>query len=777
MASAAACGSRSTAAPAWNIVDDWWTNLSIGCLTMAASNPDVMFVGTGEGFFNNNVARGVNRSAIRGAGVFKSTDGGQTWVQLPATANWQYVQRVAVAPNDPSLLLAAVRQGGIYRSTDGGASWTQVHAAFASDMVAFDPNDPSKAVAHRVDASLAIHDALWSVDGGATWSVAQSGLVALNSYDARMEFCHARSNPGVVYASCGQSGGKVWRSLDGGRNWTLRTGSSQTGVTWYFNGFWVDPTNENVQVAAGLHVWRSSDGGVTFARITDGYIMTVDPHLDVHAVVADPDYNGSTRRRVYVTTDGGLHVADDILAAGQSTGWRDLDNGMRSAQFYGAAGAGNLLVGGLQDNGTQRLVGAATTSNMPFGGDGGQVQIDATNTNYVWGEYVWCQVHRSTNGGGSSSFQYGGITERTDATANFVAPLLIDPNLATRAYAGASSLWRTNNNRAGTVSWSSIKAPVGSKISAVAIARGNADIVWAAHNDGRVYRTANATAATPTWVAVDDNAGTNPLPARYVTRLAIDPTNHAVVWLTFGGFASGNVRVTRDGGSTWSDAAGTAPRRLPDAPVNCVLLHPDDSDVVYVATEVGIFASDDAGQNWSASNDGPANVATEEVAWFAGTRRLIAATLGRGIWTCEVTRPSVQSFGNACSGHVSPPMLDVDPLAPPRIGLAMEWVGSQLTQGQLTFLVLGLSDTVWAGGSLPQDLTAQGMNGCSLLVSPDATLTQVADAAGTIRHSLALPNLPALLGAALHGQMFAVDPPRNPLGIATSAGVHAVLGR
>ncbi|MBM4061976.1 MAG: hypothetical protein FJ265_12905, partial [Planctomycetes bacterium] len=340
----------------WSSVDDWWTNLAINCMTMAPSHPDVMYVGTGEGFFNHNVARGVNRSAIRGAGVFKSTDAGATWAQLPATANWEYVQRVAVSPADPDLLLAAVRPGGIYRSTDGGSSWTQVLAAHSSEQVAFDPNDPSKAVAHRVGASLLVHDALWSTDGGASWTVAQSGLVGLSSYDARMEFCYARSSPGVVYASCGLNGGKAWRSADGGRNWTLRTTSSSTGVTWYFNGFWVDPTNENVMVAAGLHVWRSTNGGVSFSQITNGYIMTVDPHLDVHFVAADPDYNGGTRRRVYVSTDGGMHVADDILAAGQGTGWRDIDAGQRTTQFYGASGAGNTLAGGLQDNGTLRIV-------------------------------------------------------------------------------------------------------------------------------------------------------------------------------------------------------------------------------------------------------------------------------------------------------------------------------------------------------------------------------------------------------------------------------------
>ncbi|MCA8952759.1 MAG: hypothetical protein KDE27_24830 [Planctomycetes bacterium] len=761
----------------WQPVDDWWTNLAIASLTMAESDPDTMYVGTGEGFFNDNVARGVNRSAIRGAGIFKTTNGGVSWTQLPATAGFEYVQRIAVSPTDPNLLLAAVRPGGIWRSADGGATWSHVHSAFASDQVAFDPNDAQKAVAHRVDATLAAHDALWSNDGGVTWNLALSGLVGLNGYDARIEFCHARSSPGVVYASCGQNGGKVWRSVDDGRNWTLRTGASQTGVSWYFNGFWVDPTNANTMVAAGLHVWRSTDGGVSFTRITNGYIMTVDPHLDVHNVVADPDYDGVGHRRVYVTTDGGLHVADDILAAGQGTGWRDIDNDMRSTQHYGAAGTPSVIVGGLQDNGTQRLVGTATSSNMVFGGDGGQVEIDATSPNYVYGEYVWCQVHRSTNGGSSANFIYNNISERTDATANFIAPLALDPNTPTRLYAGASSLWRTSNCRANSVSWSAIKPPVGSKISALAVADGNADIVWVGHNDGRVFRTANATAGSPTWIAVDDNAGLDPLPDRYVTRLVVDPTDHMVVWLTLGGFASGNVHVTRDGGATWSDASGQPGRRLPDVPCNCVLLHPADPDVVYVATEVGVFASDDAGQNWSANNEGPANVATEQITWIAGTQTLLAATLGRGLWTCDVVRPTAVAYGNACVGHQNPPELTVDPLAPARIGTTMQWHAATIPSGGATLLAIGLSDTAWSGGALPAPLAFAGMPGCELVVSPDAIRFGFASPAGELAFDLPLPNDPGLLGLTLFGQLAAAAPQLNAAGLGTSRGLRVGVGR
>ncbi|MCC7066201.1 MAG: hypothetical protein IT456_25630 [Planctomycetes bacterium] len=763
----------------WNTISDWWTNLSIASLTLDPNNPDIMYVGTGEGFFNDNVARGVNRSAIRGAGVFQSTDGGVHWAQLPATAGWQYTQRIVVQPGNSNVLLASVRPGGIYRSIDGGTSWTQVRTAFSSDQVLFDPNDGSKAVGHVVDASLGLHDVVWSTDGGATWTNALSGLVGLNSYDARVELCYARSSPGVVYGSTGLNGGTVWRSADGGQNWLLRTGASSTGVSWYFNGFWVDPTNENVMVAAGLHVWRSVNGGVSFSQISNGYIMTVVPHLDVHNVVADPDYDGTTSRRVYVMTDGGLHVADNVFAAAQNSGWRDLDNGMPSTQFYGAAGVAgsNLLVGGAQDNGTQRLLGASTTSNMPFGGDGGQVQIDPTNNNYIYGEYVWAQVHRSSNGGSSSNFITGNISETTAATANFITPLLLDPTNATRLYVGASSLWRTNNSRASSMAWSIVKPATTSKISALAIAASDGNTMWVAHNDGRLYRSSNATAATPTWVAVDDNAGLDPLPNRYITRLAIDPTNHSVVWATMGGFASGNVRVTRDGGLGWSDASGVGSRRLPDAPVNCIVLHPDDPNVLYVATEVGVFASDDAGQSWSANNDGPNNAPVEQVVFEQGSRKLIAATLGRGLWTCDVHRPSAVAFGAPCTGDNNPPTIEVDPQAPARIGQTMQWVGHTMHPNGVGFLAVGFSDTAWSGGSLPSDLGPVGMPGCSLLVSPDVFTLSFADGSGVTRVPLTLPGSTGFVGLVLFGQWAVQDPPRNALGFAVSAGLRVVIGQ
>lgn len=770
---------RSTnAGTTWSLVDGWWANLSVGALTMDPSNPDVLYVGTGEGFYSLAHPLRSFSHFVRGAGVLKSTDGGQTWTLLPATTSWQAVTRIAVSPTDSSLLLASRRPGGIARSTDGGQTWTDVAPADTSYQVAFDPNDATKVVAHLAPASVQSHRVVTSTDAGLTWQPAVSGLNSVAGENSRIELCYARSSPGVVFASVGGSG-SVWRSADGGRTWVQR--GSGTGASYYYNCIWVDPTNENLVVVGALHIRRSSNGGNSFSQISNGYIMTVEPHPDVHAIVNDPGYNGTSNRKVYFATDGGLHVANDILAAASGgNGWRDLDVSMHSTQFYAAAGhaTGDLVVGGAQDNGTLRVRGTSQTANLVFGGDGMQVQIDPTNASYVFGEYQWLGVFRSTNGGSSANSIFSGISDAGSAsTANFVAPLRLDPNDSLRLYGGAARLWRTNNARAGNVAWSIVKADVGSLISAVAITPGSADVVYVGHNDGRVYRTTNGTAGSPTWVAMDDNGATNPLPNRVVTRLIVDPTTPTTVYATLGGFAADNVWCSNDRGGTWLAVTGTAPLALPPAPVYGLAVHPEDGSVLYAATEVGVFTSDDRGAHWSARNEGPANVVCEEITFMHGARRLVLATLGRGLWTADVVRPGATEFGTACAGHATPPTVAVDPLATARIGHVVNVAGAGLRVGQPgAFLIVGLSNTTWNGIPLPFDLTPFGFTNCPLQVSVDLVVAAAINGSGTATWPLPLPDNRGLLGARIYAQALAPEPGLNRAGFAVSAGLELTLG-
>lgn len=639
----------------WAPVDDRLRSLAIGCLAIDPTNANVIYAGTGEGFFNGD--------AIGGAGIYKSTDGGLTFTLLPSTAGWDNVCRIAISPNGTTLL-AAKRYGGIQRSTNGGATWSNPLWAQGSYYVEFDPTNSSKAIAQVIDYDFGVgnwfHRALYSTNGGASWTAA-SGLNQVWNFDNRIELKYAPSSPSIVYASCAAGGGKVWKSTNGGQSYAQVTTTGSSGCNWYANPLWVDPTNPNVLVVGGYHLFRSTDGGVTLSQISDGYIQTSQPHPDMHFVVHDPGFNGTTNRRVFVCNDGSVYRTDNIYAASTSSGWTRLDVGQRTTQYYGAQGDGpsGRIIGGTQDNGTLRLQNGSNNANLMFGGDGGFCAIDWTNTNYCYGEYISLQIHRSTNGGSSASYIYSGIADAGN-DANFIAPFILDPNNPARMLAGGRQLWRTANVRATTPVWASIRAAGSDRISAIAVANGNSDVVWVGQNNGEVWKTTNGTAGSPTWTAIDNNAGANPFPNRYVTRILVDRSNANVVYVALGGFSPDNLWKTTDGGATWVDVTGSGVTGLPDAPIRGIARHPNNGNWLYAGTEVGLFESRDAGANWSTNAYGPANVSVDEVTFMHNSNTLLLATHGRGIWTTNIPNPAgnvtgtvtLQDWGAPAAGQV-----------------------------------------------------------------------------------------------------------------------------
>ncbi len=624
----------------WAPVNDWMSNLAICCLAMDPADPDVLYAGTGEGFFNGD--------AIGGNGIYKSIDRGATWTRLPSTADWDTVNRIAVSPDDGNVLLAAKRYGGIQRSADGGDTWSDPYPAQGSYYVAFHPSDGTKAIAQVLDydwdAADWFHAAMYSTDGGVSWTAA-TGLDQVWSFYSRLELAYAPSNPSVVYASNAADGG-IWRSTNGGQSYTAQTTSGNSGVNWYANPLWVDPTNANFLVTGGYDFYKSPNAGVALSQISAGYMMSDQPHVDNHFIVHDPRFDGVTNRRVYVCTDGGTWCTDNIYTASTGSGWYRRDQSYRTTQFYGAAGDGpsGRLVGGTQDNGTQVLNAGSNQSNLMFGGDGGFCAIDPTNPNYCYGEYINLQIHRSTNGGVSASYIWNGIGDAGTGDANFIAPFILDPNDPNTMLAGGSSLWRSNNVKqvgGGGPDWEAIRGPGADNISAIAVAPGNSDVIWIGLNNGQVHRTENGTAATPTWIIVDNNVPPkNPLPNRYVERILIDPDDQNVVYVALGGFAANNLwRNTAAGVGAWTDITGDAATGLPSAPINGLARHPDRSDFLYVGTEVGIFATADGGATWSANNEGPADASVDELVFLHNSATLLAATHGRGLFTADLTLP------------------------------------------------------------------------------------------------------------------------------------------
>lgn len=625
----------------WDPVDDFMGNLAVSTLAMDPTDPDLIFAGTGEGFYNQD--------GIRGAGIFRSSDGGVTWNQLGGTANssFLYVNRLAIS-SDGAVILAATRDG-LWRSTDGGATWGRPLNAETLD-VDFHPADPLYAVASSWSGQI-----WYSTNGGSSWTLAPT-----RPANGRVEVTYAPgevSGAGVVYASTELASGEIWRSADGGQNFSRRsTGYSYLGAQgWYDNVIWVAPTDPDLVIVGGIDLWRSTDGGVTLERISTWWNAPDSAHADHHVIVAHPGYNGAANRTVLFGNDGGVYRAADIDLLGSdfplnAVGWQELNNNLGITQFYGAAGnpSTGVIVGGTQDNGTLRYTGDREGWDSPFGGDGGFSAADPTNPSYFYGEYVNARVHRSTNGGVWSEYIYGEtvvggqaqlksppylLSDAASGQANFIAPLILDPNDPNRMLVGAVRLWRSNDVKAPNTTttgpqWASIKESISSNISAIAVAQGNSAIIWVGHNNGNVYRTSNGTAASPTWTRVDLN--TPNLPNRYVTRITIDPTNPAIVYVAFGGFSADNLYRTDDSGATWADRTGSGPTGLPDAPIRSLVIHPDYPSWLYAGTEVGIFTSEDAGLTWRLPHDGPANVSVDELFWVGDT--LSAATHGRGIY-------------------------------------------------------------------------------------------------------------------------------------------------
>jgi hypothetical protein len=594
----------------WVALNDFMTSLAVGCMAIDPTNPNVLYVGTGEGIFNED--------ALRGAGVFKTTDGGATWTQLSSTndSNWFYVNRIAISPSNSQILLAATNSG-IWRSTDGGATWSNRSFTRVFD-IDFNPADGSQCVASGD------FNARYSTDGGLSWTEA-TGLPS----SGRIELAYARSNPSIVYASVDTNDGELYASGDGGHSFLLRNAATNYfnggggSQGWYDSALWVDPTNPNILMVGGIWVWRSTDGGGTLTQV--GSL-----HADQHVIVESPQFNGTSNRIVYFGNDGGIYRTSDAYA-GQPV-MTELNNNLGVTQFYGGAGnaTSGRIIGGTQDNGTLYYSGNTETWSEAAGGDGGWCAADPTDPNFFYGEYQWLQVHRSTNGGLTSNAIYHNLPEAGTGTSNFIAPLVLDPNNPNTLFAAGRGLWRSTNAKTTTAppTWTLIKGSVSVPISAVAVAKGNSDIIWVGHNNGNVYFTTTGTSASPSWTRADLDSSA--LPNRYCTRITIDPTNSSRVYATFGGFNSGNVWRT-DNGTTWTNITGN----LPNAPVYTLAVWQQKPSNLYVGTEVGIFASDNGGQSWSPSNDGPTNCSVDELFWMNDT--LVAATHGRGMFSINIT--------------------------------------------------------------------------------------------------------------------------------------------
>jgi photosystem II stability/assembly factor-like uncharacterized protein len=758
------------AGASWQPVDDFMANLGISSMVIDPTNPSIMYAGTGEIFAaDTSPTEGQDPASngLRGLGVFKSTDGGATWNQLPKTnpadlgicapagpaCPWSYVNRLAISPDGSTILAATIT--GVQGSTDGGATWSPSVVGTVQD-VDFDPSNSKKAIVSGTGA------ALFTTDGGLMWSTATFNPAFPAMFKGRIEVAYAPSNTNVVYASVNLNSGQIYLSTDGGHTYnkindTLAAGSNTFlgSQGEYDNIVWVNPFDPNFVIVGGINLYRSLDGGVNWVGISGGGPGCA--HSDHHMIVASPQFNNVTNRIVYFSNDGGLYRADDVAtvqinADGKTcTGWTNLNNNLGITQFYGGAVADTpfpgdisdfvLYVGGAQDNGTVASPSGGVTPWLSVrGGDGGFAAIggaDNTGDYNVYGVNPSLQIFRSGTNPHSGSFSPAtyiycnpasinasgvctsstGITDACSGanqfscpTANFAAPMILDPNDAHTMLAGGLSLWRSNDvNTAAQPTWTVIKpqyidpTPKAQPISAVTVEKGNSNFILVGHNDGAIFKTSDGGTS---WTRID-----NGTPGRFVTRLVID-TSRTPHWLyaTFGGFAADNIYRSTDLGTTWSSVTGSGATALPSVPVRALAIDPSYHDIIYAATEVGIFGSQDAGTTWELPQAGPANVSVDDL-FFADTSiiRLIAVTHGRGMYE------AIGGLLPTCPGNTNSAPESCSNPPPPPTGPNWDERGSWSNCS-----LPGASDDVYIGCTM----TVRAGSVCrNLTVAKDATLT------------------------------------------------------
>lgn len=630
---------------------------SIGAVAIDPSDANRIYVGTGEA--------NASGDSFAGEGLFRSTDGGAHWASL-GLEDSRHIGRIAVDPSNPNRIFVAALgalftktpERGLYRSTDGGASFSQV--LFLTDStacvdVALDPSNPSRVYAAMWERlrtpkyrragglSSGIHR---SLDGGETWTRLSSGLPPVAQNVGRIGLAVAASSPQTLYAVYADDPGYflgLYKSTNGGDTWTRTNDGALSDLFssfgWYFGNVRVSPTDPNRVYTMGLDIFRSTNGGTSWSNLTNGSI-----HVDQHDLWIDP----SSPMRCLAGNDGGLYRSTN-----GGTSWSAL-GGLPISQFYaGAIDPSNpqRLYGGMQDNGTGRtLTGGTSDWNVIYGGDGFYCLVDPRNSNVIYAEYQYGGLGKSVNGGSSFSDATSGINGGD--RRNWSMPVVMDPTNPDRLYTGTYRVYRTNN-AAG--SWSAISGDltggtggatlVYATITTIAVAPSDPNRLYVGTDDARVWTSSNGGGA---WQNV--SAG---LPNRWVTRIAVDPDDPLLAYVAHSGYRQDepttHLHRTTDAGQSWTaiDAG------LPEAPVNALAVDPDLASTLYVGTDVGVYVTRDGGDSWSDLAPGLPIVVIHDLMLHAPTRKLVAATHGRSMYSLALPSAS------AVAGEADPARLEL----------------------------------------------------------------------------------------------------------------------
>ena len=652
----------------WSKVSDFWDNLVITCVASDPTDANIIYVGTGE-------RRG---QGLRGQGVWKTSDGGANWSQLSSSIDLNYIDTIIVRNENG---IGAVYAGGgrafsngaysgvngLQKSTDGGSTWTEVLGEISAGSnhhvtdLELDSNN-RLIVGTRTNTFNEGGGQVFYSDDGSTFT--QFNLGALGSFD-RTFVDVSPSDPNILYVMMenGSTGYITYiaKSSDAGNTWTqISIAEDENGNPFgdyqgsmdYWGLLGIDPNDPNTIYAAGaLSIFKSTDSGTNWTEISEwrgtGFSQPY-VHADHHNIVfIDSD-------KILFSNDGGVFLTTD----GGNTFTMKNDN-MVTTQFYSTAihpTTSDYVLGGAQDNGTWRLNTAGKQEGSEvYGGDGAYTHIDQVDPTYQFSATTYGNIVRSTNGGASFGL-YSNVTNADGTDAGFfINPSVIDGvNKAMYVTFDNNSILRQKDYTALT-NHDFININLGAGASAYKVSPHTSGVLFVATAGGRVFKIVDA--HTDNYSITEISPGVT---SGYISSIDVGKDDNQIL-ITLSNYGIDSIFETISGGGAngWVNVEGD----LPDMPVRWGLYNRDNFNQVAIATEVGVWVSDDITSSsvvWNPSNDGLANTRVDMLA-MNSNGEMSAGTFGRGQFTSPgftSTAPLNAAFSPSKTSGVFP--LEVD---------------------------------------------------------------------------------------------------------------------
>jgi photosystem II stability/assembly factor-like uncharacterized protein len=672
----------------WKPIFDKEATQSIGSFALAPSNPDIIYLGTGEA--------NIFRASLPGIGMYKSTDGGNSFSHI-GLENTGTIARVVIHPANTNIVYVAAsgnewsynKDRGVYQTIDGGKTWKKIlykdEKTGCIDLV-MDPSDPKTLYAsmwNRVrkrwsDPVPEDGDHIYkTTDGGKTWKIINKGLPD-TKMTGRVGIAISNSKPNVLYAFVDDHnkkrdpkpnefdsyerrvqkvviGAAIYRSNDKGETWEKQSEihdffrlSGTYG--WVFGQIRVDPKNENEVYVFGTSRARSVDGGKTWKQWNGTDKASDWIHGDNHALwfdQIDPD-------RMILGNDGGI---SRTYNGGER--WKNFFDKIPTTQFYTVTYDMETpfnIFGAVQDEGTMSGNSFCTFGvhqdksirhwMMAPGGEGTQIHVDPTDKNIVFSSSFYGRLMKSDmskpDSAWSTRINMFDVGRIDSLRGEWLAGTLMSRFNNKVIYHGLQHLYKSED---GGESWKMISPDLSyndkSKMgdypyliyhqAITSIAEGDMPgFLCVGTDDGRVWLTTND---GKSWNEITGNLPANKHVAKIFTSAKRNPPN---LYLALNDRRQDNdsaylYKLSGDG-KTWNSISSN----LPLSPVNVIVENPDDENILFCGTDMGVYMSWNAGKSWMAINGNlPASVSVNDMFFHPRDKKIVIGTYGRGVWILD----------------------------------------------------------------------------------------------------------------------------------------------